>query len=227
MARRPAWPPAGLRPSASRVALQDSCHLRNGLGVWREPRELIAQVADYVELPSAAACCGAAGTYATLRPRDSAAVLEPKLDEIAAAEVDYVAIVNPGCLRQLRAGLRRRGPRTGAPSTWPSSWRAGLMQALVVEPGRAHSARVEEVPEPRREPGTVLLRPLEVGVCGTDREIAEGCSGSRPTARSDSSSATRCSPGGGGRRGLRARRPRRCDRAPIVRPLRRLRAGRT
>lgn len=106
----PAEPPAE-RP---RVALQDSCHLRNGLGVWREPRELIARVADYVELPGAAACCGAAGTYATLRPRDSAAVLEPKLDEIAAAEVDLVVAVNPGCLRQLRAGLRRRRLRTRA-----------------------------------------------------------------------------------------------------------------
>jgi threonine dehydrogenase-like Zn-dependent dehydrogenase len=54
------------------------------------------------------------------------------------------------------------------------------MQALVVEPGRPHSARAEEVPEPRREPGTVLLRPLEVGVCGTDREIAEGLFGIPP-----------------------------------------------
>jgi glucose 1-dehydrogenase len=54
------------------------------------------------------------------------------------------------------------------------------MQALVVEPGRPHSARVEEVPAPRREPGTVLIRPLEVGVCGTDREIAEGLFGIPP-----------------------------------------------
>jgi threonine dehydrogenase-like Zn-dependent dehydrogenase len=54
------------------------------------------------------------------------------------------------------------------------------MEALVVEPGRPHSARVEDVPAPRREPGTVLLRPLEVGVCGTDREIAEGLFGIAP-----------------------------------------------
>jgi Fe-S oxidoreductase len=77
-------------------------------------RSHYGQVADYVELPSAAACCGAAGTYAMLRPRDSAAVLDPKLDEIAAADVDYVVAVNPGCLRQLRAGLRRRGLSTRA-----------------------------------------------------------------------------------------------------------------
>jgi glycolate oxidase iron-sulfur subunit len=92
-----------------RIALQDSCHLRNGLGVFRQPRALIATVGEYVELPSASECCGAAGTYAILRPKDSQRVLDDKLDEIAAAGVDVVVAVNPGCLRQLRQGLKGRG----------------------------------------------------------------------------------------------------------------------
>ncbi|MEV5413732.1 (Fe-S)-binding protein [Thermopolyspora sp. NPDC052614] len=91
----------------ARVTLQDSCHLRNGLGVTRPPRELIAAVADYVELPGAADCCGAAGTYSLLRPADSRAVLAPKTAAIEAANVDYIVALNPGCLRQLRQGLRR------------------------------------------------------------------------------------------------------------------------
>ena len=93
----------------ARVALQDSCHLRNGLGVWKEPRELIERAGEYVELPSAAACCGAAGTYAVLRPQDSARVLERHLDEIAAARLDVLVVVNPGCYRQLEQGVKRRG----------------------------------------------------------------------------------------------------------------------
>ncbi|GAA5179949.1 hypothetical protein GCM10023322_11120 [Rugosimonospora acidiphila] len=92
----------------ARVALQDSCHLRNGLGVYREPRELLRQVADYVELPDAGSCCGAAGTYALLRPKDSRKVLDPKLDQIEAAGIDYLIVVNPGCQRQLIGGLHRR-----------------------------------------------------------------------------------------------------------------------
>jgi glycolate oxidase iron-sulfur subunit len=92
----------------ARTALQDSCHLRNGLGVWREPRAALAAVSDLVELPSAARCCGAAGTYSLLRPADSRRVLDQKLDEIEAAGLDYVIAVNPGCLRQLQQGLRRR-----------------------------------------------------------------------------------------------------------------------
>jgi glycolate oxidase iron-sulfur subunit len=99
-----------------RVAVQDSCHLRNGKKIWREPRELLSQIphVDLVELPSAAGCCGAAGTYSILRPRDSERVLSPKLDEIAEADLDYIVAVNPGCLRQLHVGLRRRGLRTKA-----------------------------------------------------------------------------------------------------------------
>ena len=52
------------------------------------------------------------------------------------------------------------------------------MKALVVEPGVAHSTRVEDVDEP--EGDGVLLRVLEVGVCGTDREISEGLFGVAP-----------------------------------------------
>jgi len=108
-------PPHGTGPRI-RVALQDSCHLRNGKKVWREPRDLLAQIpnVDLAELPSAASCCGAAGTYSILRPQDSERVLAPKLDEIAEADLDYVVALNPGCLRQLEVGLRRRGLRTRA-----------------------------------------------------------------------------------------------------------------
>lgn len=105
----PTTPPSEPR---LRIGLQDSCHLRNGLGVYQEPRELLARVGEYVELPSAAVCCGAAGTYAILRPQDSARVLDRHLDEIADADLDIIAVVNPGCYRQLEQGVRRRRLRT-------------------------------------------------------------------------------------------------------------------
>jgi glycolate dehydrogenase iron-sulfur subunit len=110
-------PPAGVVTVGgrrARVALQDSCHLRNGLGVWRQPRDLVGAVADYVELPGAANCCGAAGTYSLLRPRDSRRVLAPKLDAIEQLDLDFLVAVNPGCLRQLQVGLRRRRSRVRA-----------------------------------------------------------------------------------------------------------------
>jgi threonine dehydrogenase-like Zn-dependent dehydrogenase len=54
------------------------------------------------------------------------------------------------------------------------------MQALVTDPRRPHSTRVAVVPDPGADGGTVLVRPLEVGVCGTDREISEGLFGVAP-----------------------------------------------
>jgi threonine dehydrogenase-like Zn-dependent dehydrogenase len=54
-----------------------------------------------------------------------------------------------------------------------------MTRALVTEPGVAHSTRVEDV---EASDGEVLLRPLEVGICGTDREIAHGLFGESATA---------------------------------------------
>jgi threonine dehydrogenase-like Zn-dependent dehydrogenase len=59
------------------------------------------------------------------------------------------------------------------------------VQALVVTPGAAGSARIEEVPAPPAAGGLVLLRPLEVGVCGTDAEIAHGLFGVAPEGERD------------------------------------------
>ena len=53
------------------------------------------------------------------------------------------------------------------------------MQALVVTPGEPHSVRVAEHPVEAAD-GAVLVRTLEVGVCGTDREISEGVFGVAP-----------------------------------------------
>jgi glucose 1-dehydrogenase len=54
------------------------------------------------------------------------------------------------------------------------------MRALTVAPGVANSARVEDVAEPPRSDGAVLVRSLALGVCGTDREIVAGSYGWAP-----------------------------------------------
>jgi glucose 1-dehydrogenase len=52
--------------------------------------------------------------------------------------------------------------------------------ALVTQPGHTHTTRIEDVPAVEAREGEVLLRTLEVGVCGTDREISEGLFGIAP-----------------------------------------------
>jgi glucose 1-dehydrogenase len=52
--------------------------------------------------------------------------------------------------------------------------------ALVTQPGHANTTRIEDVPAGEPREGEVLVRTLEVGVCGTDREISEGLFGIAP-----------------------------------------------
>jgi threonine dehydrogenase-like Zn-dependent dehydrogenase len=48
------------------------------------------------------------------------------------------------------------------------------MRALTVIPLQAGSAAVTDVPEPEPGPGELLVDGIALGVCGTDREIADG-----------------------------------------------------
>jgi glucose 1-dehydrogenase len=59
------------------------------------------------------------------------------------------------------------------------------MQALITTPLQAGSTRTATVPEPERRRGGLLIRTLEVGVCGTDREIADGEFGSPPPGETE------------------------------------------
>jgi threonine dehydrogenase-like Zn-dependent dehydrogenase len=54
------------------------------------------------------------------------------------------------------------------------------MRALTVLPGTPGSARVDDVPDPPPEGGSILVETLALGICGTDREIIEGLYGSAP-----------------------------------------------
>src|SRR5579862_5891888 len=54
------------------------------------------------------------------------------------------------------------------------------MRALTVAPKIPNSARIDDVGEPPLKDGSVLVRTLALGVCGTDREIVAGAYGFAP-----------------------------------------------
>jgi len=54
------------------------------------------------------------------------------------------------------------------------------MRALTVEPGKPHSIQLDEVGPPPAADGTVLVRTLALGICGTDHEIVAGHYGWAP-----------------------------------------------
>jgi threonine dehydrogenase-like Zn-dependent dehydrogenase len=54
------------------------------------------------------------------------------------------------------------------------------VRAITLLPGVANSARLEDIPEPPLSDGSILVRTLALGVCGTDREIVSGAYGQAP-----------------------------------------------
>jgi len=54
------------------------------------------------------------------------------------------------------------------------------MRAMTVIPGKSDSAELTELPDPEAKDGELLVEPLYLGVCGTDREILEGVHGEPP-----------------------------------------------
>ena len=57
------------------------------------------------------------------------------------------------------------------------------MKAITVEPRRRETTRLEDVPDPDAQQGSVLVEAIAVGVCGTDVEIVEGNYGWAPPGR--------------------------------------------
>jgi threonine dehydrogenase-like Zn-dependent dehydrogenase len=54
------------------------------------------------------------------------------------------------------------------------------LRAITLVPGVPNSAKLENIPEPPESHGSILVRTLALGVCGTDREIVSGAFGEAP-----------------------------------------------
>jgi len=99
------------------VTYQDACHLLHAQGIATQPRSLLKAIPGLrlFEMAETALCCGSAGVYSLTHPEMSAQLLESRIDQILAPGAHTVATVNPGCMLQLRNGLRRRGPHGKSP----------------------------------------------------------------------------------------------------------------
>lgn len=91
------------------VTFHEPCHLRRSAGGPDGARGLL-RAAGYriVELAEPGACCGMGGSYTLKFPALSSALLARKLAQIRATSAPAVATDCPGCLLQLRGGLRAR-----------------------------------------------------------------------------------------------------------------------
>jgi glycolate oxidase iron-sulfur subunit len=99
------------RLSMYRTTYHDACHLAHAQRITAPPRELVMRAAgrNYVELPESDVCCGSAGTYNLTEPVLAEQLQDRKIRNIIATGAEVVVTTNPGCILQIRAGLKRAG----------------------------------------------------------------------------------------------------------------------
>ncbi len=100
-----------MAPLNAVATYQDSCHLAHGQRIRIPPRRLLSVVPglEFREMPLSDLCCGSAGIYNVVHDEMARALLEKKMQAINGTGADIVATANPGCMLQLRAGVRQFG----------------------------------------------------------------------------------------------------------------------
>lgn len=89
------------------VTYHDSCHLKRGSNVFKEPRALLAGSGHKLtEMKNSDRCCGFGGTYSFLsHPQISRQITGDKVDTILATGVKTVATDCPGCMIMLKGAV--------------------------------------------------------------------------------------------------------------------------
>lgn len=107
LGQEPLRGPLGSLPK--RVVYDDPCHLLHAQRIQQQPRQLLQQIPDLqlIPLTDADFCCGAAGIYNLTQPELSQRILGRKIDHIKAAQPEVITTGNPGCIMQLRLGVRQ------------------------------------------------------------------------------------------------------------------------
>ncbi|MFV0436306.1 MAG: L-lactate dehydrogenase (quinone) large subunit LdhH [Desulfopila sp.] len=94
------------------VTYHDSCHLKRGNNVYREPRALLAASGYPVtEMKNSDRCCGFGGTYSFLsHPQIARQITHDKTETIKDTGVKTVAMDCPGCMIMLKGAMGKADP---------------------------------------------------------------------------------------------------------------------
>lgn len=92
------------------VTYHDSCHLKRGSDVWKEPRALLTSSGFQIEeMKNSDRCCGFGGTYSFLsHPQISKQITKDKVETIQKTGVKTVATDCPGCMIMLKGAVGKK-----------------------------------------------------------------------------------------------------------------------
>jgi len=100
-----------VRADPGPVTYHDACQSANSLRLGPEARRLLTEACglELRELPESGVCCGFGGTFSVEHPEVSKQILARKLGHVEETGAATVVTDNPGCLMQMRGGLRAAG----------------------------------------------------------------------------------------------------------------------
>jgi len=98
------------------AAYHQCCHLLRELKVDRQPKALLSSIKglEMRPLEKAEVCCGFGGTFAIKMSEISTAMMNEKLDNVAASGAEMLVASDAGCLMHLEGGMRKRGMKVRA-----------------------------------------------------------------------------------------------------------------
>ncbi|MCF8061197.1 MAG: (Fe-S)-binding protein [Deltaproteobacteria bacterium] len=93
------------------VTFHDSCQVRRGLGIWKEPRRLLERVAglELREMNRSGECCGFGGVFSAKHPEVAGAIARDKLENALATGASWITGCEISCLLHLERQARCLG----------------------------------------------------------------------------------------------------------------------
>lgn len=97
--------------SPMKVTYHDPCHLKRGMGVFREPREVLKAIPGLTltEMNAPDRCCGFGGTFSLVHYDLSMKIGEMKAEDIRRTDAQVVVTSCPGCRMGLEDLLDKSG----------------------------------------------------------------------------------------------------------------------
>jgi len=91
------------------VTYHDPCHLKWHQGISNQPRQLLRSIegVKFVEMEGSDDCCGLGGAFSIAHRDISLAIQDKKMQSIIKTGAQIVVTSCPGCLIQLKDGVRR------------------------------------------------------------------------------------------------------------------------
>ena len=101
----------GLKNVSRTVTYHDPCHLRFGLGIKDEPRDVLKGIKgiEFIEMQNPGDCCGFGGLFSLNFKEMSRDIGRKKINNIRSTTADTVVTSCPGCMMQLEDLKRETG----------------------------------------------------------------------------------------------------------------------